>query len=114
MRRPRPKKHEIDEGWRRYAYSPIGVIILLVGVVALGNGVVGVFAKWSRSNRASGDASAEVARLQARRDALEAQVAELMEERGIEAQLRDDFQIVRDNGEEVIQIIDETATGSDQ
>lgn len=102
----------MDEGWRRYAYSPVGVIIIFVLTIVLANSVIGIYGKLSRSRALSAGSNQQLEELLSQKEALEAEIERLETAHGIEAELRNDFQIARPGEETVVFIDDREETES--
>jgi len=99
------KKFHQDSSFTRLLYSPLAVIILLAMIIPLGFAVEKRYAaKQAMVNRSVGLAD-QLASLETRRTQLATEVEYLSNERGIEAEMRRNFDVVRE-GERVVVILD--------
>lgn len=94
---------------KRKPFSAPSIIVLALLVVLLARGTFNVYQKWGVASEVSGSAAEEVLRLRARKAELEAQIQKLQSEEGVEAELREQFQVGKP-GEEVITIVDAPAS----
>ncbi len=94
---------------RRFATSRLMHIALLFACVAVGVSAYGRYEVAREMAQRRAAAERELASLSERRAALEAEVAYLKSERGIEAEMRRQFDIARE-GEQVVIILDKPTT----
>jgi hypothetical protein len=97
--------------WKRFIYSPAGIIIGCIGLFIL------VRAGWNIHEKAlvAGDrlaqAQAELANLEQQKTSLSNSISYLSTPSGMEAELRDKYHAVKE-GESVAVIVDDSSTGS--
>jgi cell division protein FtsB len=90
---------------KRNSLSAPTTIVLVLLLLLLARGTFNVYQKWSFAGDAATSAQDEMLRLRLRKAELEAQIARLKSEEGIEAELREQYQVGKP-GEEVITIVD--------
>lgn len=91
--------------WRAVVYSPITVAILLLITIGLAQIVYARYSIERDMYARRVVAEAEVTKLQARKEMLEEKVSYLSNERGIEAEMRRNFDVAQ-AGEKVVIILD--------
>ncbi len=90
--------------WNRFAHSKFALFLLLVLLVLLLKAAVGAFWKMRESANERRIAEEELAELKARADALSKEVERLETPKGVEEEVRRQFNVVKD-GEEVAIIL---------
>lgn len=90
--------------WKRFFYSRVFVIFLVVLVVILARSAWQTFWHGRVATDERKEATTEIARLEARREQLLAEIAALGTERGIEVEIRERFSVARE-GELVINVL---------
>lgn len=93
---------------RRYIYSPITLIVLLGVLYVVGRATWNVSLKQNDSETKKDQTQGRYEQLVSHRDALEASVAKLKTDEGVEQEIRDKFRMAKD-GEQLIVIIDDKA-----
>jgi len=95
----RRKKYE------RIIYSRPVVLLLIILLVVLSRAVIGVYEKAQSTEENLVEAEIELEKLDERGDLLEARLESLGTEKGVEAEIREKFNVVRD-GENVIMLLE--------
>ena len=90
---------------KRLAYSPVSLVILAVLLLLLLHSVWGVFTKSQISKAARERAEKELQALETRQEVLSQELQRLNTEAGVEAEIRERFQVAK-QGEGVIIIED--------
>ncbi len=93
---------------RSWFFSPVVFVLLLLLMVVLLKSVWALYGKSQLVGTERGRAYEEWHELDLRRQGLEAKVASLQTDRGIEAELREKFAIVKP-GEKVVSIVEDEA-----
>ncbi len=93
-------------------YSKITIFLLLVVVIWLGKGVWDRFQVERDTFLKRVEVESELRTLKDRRDVLEARVIYLEEERGVEAEIRRNFDVARE-GETMVVLLNSPATSSE-
>ncbi len=92
---------------RRWLFSPLTLIVLLIAVVIFGRGVYRVFEKERLSSEYLVSAQNDLKKVQEREVALNKSVDYLKTSEGVEAELRKKFRVVKE-GEQVAVIVTKT------
>jgi cell division protein FtsB len=99
--------------WWTVLYSPVVIVLLLVAVVVLGREV---YERYTIEREMSGrreEVEKRLEELKVRRDVLKEKVEYLSHERGIEAEMRRNFDVVQE-GEKVVIILEDEAEANIQ
>jgi cell division protein FtsB len=97
--------------WWSVVYSPLSIIFLLLLIVFLGRIVYDRYVIEREMAARRVEAELRVSELEVRRDMLQEKVDYLANERGIEAELRRNFDVVQP-GEKVVIIVDDETTST--
>jgi len=92
-------------------YSRLVIVTLFIIAVLLGNSVWGVYKKERETVTKRQEQAEKLERLKEREATLEASLARLSTERGIEEEIRNRFDVAKE-GEELLVIVDASEVGS--
>jgi len=106
------KKFQRRRQTRNLLTSWVTLVALLVAVFVLGRSTFDVWKKSSLAAERRSEQIVQLRDLEERRDLLEEELTELRTERGVEAELRDRFQIGRPGEEAVIILGDGASEGT--
>jgi cell division protein FtsB len=98
--------------YQRMIYSRITILVLILLVFFLGKAVLNVYEKAQRTKENLNIATTELENLESRGDLLEERIESFKTEKGIEEEIRDKFNVIKE-GEHVIMIVDEELTDED-
>jgi cell division protein FtsB len=91
--------------WHRVMLSWVTIIVLLLISILLTKSLWGIYNKNKQSNIRATQAKADLEKLTERKESLETNLANIKSTNGIEAELRDKFDVGKD-GERLLVIID--------
>ena len=97
--------------WRAVVYSPIMLAFLVLVIILLARSVYERYTIEREMASKQAEAEAELQMLNERKDSLQKKVDYLSNDRGIEAEMRRNFDVARE-GEKVVIILDDTSNAS--
>jgi hypothetical protein len=97
--------------WKRFIYSPAGIIIGCIGLILLVRAAWNIHGKAVTAGERLSEAQSELAGLERQKEALSSSIAYLSTPSGIEAELRDKYHAVK-QGESVAVIVDDAPAGN--
>ncbi len=95
---------QVYRGWRRVAYSYPALVVLIIVSVFIFKATWRTYVKWAESRQTAQEAVARFESEQARAERVGADIERLGTERGLEEELRNNFQVGKP-GEGVIILV---------
>jgi cell division protein FtsB len=105
------QKFQAKRRFRKVIYSVPTLFLLLAAVLFLAYAVWGSYQKYQLSMTVLNEAERERDSVGARRATLEASIAKLSTDRGVEENLRENFQVAKP-GEQVVVLLESTTTAA--
>ena len=93
---------------RRFLYSPLALCILIALIALIGKATWSVYAKERESRKNLDRATEELAALEGRQKNLSAKIDRLKTPEGIEAEIREQFQVAKQGERMVVVVEDKT------
>jgi hypothetical protein len=97
--------------WKRFIYSPAGIIIGCIGLFILVRAAWNIHEKAIVADERLSQAQAELASLEQQKESLSSSISYLSTPEGMEAELRDKYHAVK-AGESVAVIVDDASSAS--
>ncbi|PIQ68153.1 MAG: hypothetical protein COV91_05655 [Candidatus Taylorbacteria bacterium CG11_big_fil_rev_8_21_14_0_20_46_11] len=100
------REYQRKKNIRRFIYSPLTLIVLVVLILFMGKATWSVYSKERDSKTSLSRASEQLASLIARKDNLTEQIERLRTPEGVEAEIRGQFQVAKP-GERMVVVVEE-------
>ena len=98
------RRSQVYHGWRRVAYSSVGLVVLAILILLMGRSTWRVYNRWDKSRQDNTSTKARHEAELARQAKLEEDLKRLSTERGLEEEIRRSFQVAKP-GEGVLIIV---------
>jgi cell division protein FtsB len=105
------REFQEKKSWKRFLYSRMTAVLLLVAIVVLARAVWGLYQKERESAANALTANTELQKLEDRRSMLESELSKLETDEGIEEEIRQKYSVSKP-GENVVIIVDKNATSA--